>query len=84
MGSSITVSEPPVIAFEAKSEKILYATIVRNGKERFISGPVDIRGARYTGVVDETIESGRNYYYLQVVYKDGTIAWSSPIWVEKR
>ncbi|HEX9615614.1 MAG TPA: DUF3604 domain-containing protein [Bacteroidota bacterium] len=84
MGNSITVSEPPMIAFEAKSEKILYATIVRNGKERFISGPVDIRGARYTGIIDDTIESGGNYYYLRVVYKDGTIAWSSPIWVHKR
>jgi len=82
MGSAIQISNPPVVSFEARSDRILYAYVVRNNNDRFISGPVDGRMARYVGVDDRTIEPGRNYYYLRVVYKDGNVAWSSPIWVE--
>ncbi|MEX1275395.1 MAG: CehA/McbA family metallohydrolase [Bacteroidota bacterium] len=84
MGSEIRATSRPVISFEARSDKLLYATIIRDNKERFISGPVDMRMARYTGVIDDTIEPGRHYYYLRVVCKDGTLAWSSPIWVDYR
>ena len=82
MGSEVRVSKPPIISFEARSDKLLYAYILRNGKERFVSGPIDARMARYVGIEDETIAPGKNYYYLRVVYKDGSVAWSSPIWVE--
>ncbi len=82
MGSEVRTDTPPVITFEARSDKLLYAYILRDNKERFVSGPIDMRMARYTGMVDETVEPGRHHYYLRVVYKDGTVAWSSPIWVE--
>ncbi len=84
MGSVITTSLPPVISFEARSDKLVYAYVIRDNKERFISGPVDMRMARYTGVVDDTVEPGLHFYYLRVIYKDGTAAWSSPIWVDYR
>jgi hypothetical protein len=84
MGSEIRTTSKPVISFEARSDRLLYASIIRDNKERFISGPVDMRMARYTGVIDESIEPGRHYYYLRVVYKDGMVAWSSPIWVDYR
>jgi len=81
MGSKITVSEPPTISFEARSLNILYAYIIRNNEELFISGSIGAGRFGYHGLKDDTIEPGKNYYYLRVVYKDGTMAWSSPIWV---
>lgn len=84
MGSELVVDEPPAISFAVKSDKMLYAYIVRNNEDRFISGKIDGRSARYRGVVDDTIAPGKNYYYLRVVYTNGTVAWSSPIWVEYR
>ncbi len=34
--------------------------------------------------VDNEAESGESYYYVRVIQVDGEIAWSSPIWVNKR
>ncbi len=81
MGSEITVDEPPAIHFEARSLNILYCYIIRNNEELFITGSIGAGRFGYRGLKDETIEPGMNYYYLRVVYKDGTVAWSSPIWV---
>ncbi len=81
MGSVITVNEPPVISFEARSINILYAYIIRNNEELFITGSIGAGRFGYHHLPDETIEPGKNFYYLRVVYKDGTVAWSSPIWV---
>jgi hypothetical protein len=81
MGSEITVHEPPAIHFEARSLNILYCYIIRNNEELFITGSIGAGRFGYRGLKDETIEPGVNYYYLRVVYKDGTVAWSSPIWV---
>ncbi|MGH2569325.1 MAG: hypothetical protein ACRDGA_13385, partial [Bacteroidota bacterium] len=84
MGSVLNTTSPPKISFEVRSDKLLYVYIIRNNRERFVSGPINMRMARYEGVVDETLQVGSNYYYLRVIYKDGTVAWSSPIWVEYR
>jgi hypothetical protein len=81
MGSRITVHEPPVISFEARSLNILYAYIIRNNEELFITGSIGAGRFGYHGIEDDTVPPGENYYYLRVVYKDGTVAWSSPIWV---
>jgi len=82
MGSYITTNEPPVISFEAKSYNILYAHIIRNNEELFVTGNIGGGWFRYRGIKDETIQPGTNFYYLRVAYKEGTLAWSSPIWVE--
>ena len=34
--------------------------------------------------VDNEAESGESYYYARVIQVDGEIAWSSPIWVNRR
>lgn len=81
MGSVITVHKPPIIAFEVRSYDILYAYIIRNNQELWVSGKIGGLRTGYKGLRDETIASGKNFYYLRVVYKDGTVAWSSPIWV---
>ena len=82
MGSKITVNEPPILQFEARSVDILYAYIIRNNNELFITGSIGAGRFGYHGLEDETIEPGENYYYVRVEYEDGTVAWSSPIWVE--
>ncbi|NIR50065.1 hypothetical protein GWO43_16295 [candidate division KSB1 bacterium] len=82
MGSSITVNEPPQIVFEVRSYDILYAYIIRNNEELFISGKIGGPLTAYKGLTDDTIPPGKNFYYLRVVFKDGKVAWSSPIWVE--
>jgi len=84
MGSAINVNAPPVISFEARSRDILYAYILRNNKELFVSGKIGGTLTAYKGLTDETIAPGKNFYYLRVVYTDGTVAWSSPIWVNYR
>jgi hypothetical protein len=81
MGSTVTIHEPPLISFEVRSYDILYAYILRNNKELFVSGKIGGARTGYKGLQDETIAPGKNFYYLRVVYKDGTVAWSSPIWV---
>jgi|TARA_B100000959_G_C14996305_1_gene630419 hypothetical protein len=81
MGSSISIQDPPLISFEAISDKIIYSYVVRNNKELFVSGKIGGPYYRYKGLKDETISRGENIYYLKVLYNDGTIAWSSPIWV---
>ena len=30
---------------------------------------------------DEEVEPGESYYYVRVEQSDGSLAWSSPIWV---
>jgi len=54
---------------------------LRNNKELFVSGKIGGTLTAYKGLTDETIAPGKNFYYLRVVYTDGTVAWSSPIWV---
>ena len=81
MGSFINIQDPPLISFEAISDKIIYSYVIRNNKELFVSGKIGGSYYRYRGLKDETISRGENIYYLKVLYNDGTIAWSSPIWV---
>ena len=81
MGSVITVDSPPKISFEARSTEVVYVYVIRNNKELFISGRVGAARTFYRGLTDETIAVGQNVYYLRVVYANGMVAWSSPIWV---
>lgn len=81
MGSILTVHEPPILSFEVRASDMLYTYIIRNNRELFISGKVGGDLTRYRGLKDESIPAGMNYYYLRVRYKDDTLAWSSPIWV---
>ena len=46
-----------------------------------MSGMVGGPNIRYKGVVDDAVKPGLNSYYLRIVCKDGTVAWSSPLWV---
>jgi len=84
MGSRLTVHEPPVLSFEVRALDMLYTYIIRNNEELFISGKIGGDVTRYRGMTDDSIPAGMNYYYLRVRYKDGTLAWSSPIWVDYR
>jgi hypothetical protein len=81
MGTRLTVHEPPVIIFEVRSHDLLYAYVLRNNKELFVSGKIGGDLTAYKGMRDETIAVGQNFYYLRVVFRNGTMAWSSPIWV---
>ncbi|HEX9652853.1 MAG TPA: DUF3604 domain-containing protein [bacterium] len=81
MGSVITVASPPSISFEARSTEVVYVYVIRNNEELFVSGRVGGERAFYRGLTDETLAVGRNVYYLRVVYSNGRLAWSSPIWV---
>jgi len=82
MGSEITTKQPPIISFKVRSSNILYAYVIRDNQELFISGKIGGAHTAYKGMRDETITPGKHFYYLRVVYKDDTISWSSPIWVD--
>lgn len=82
MGSIIRVEAPPKISFWVRAYDILYAYIVRNNEDLWVSGKIGGPNTGYRGLRDHTIPPGRNVYYLRVIYKDGTVAWSSPIWVD--
>jgi len=82
MGSEIISKTAPRIAFRALSNQIIYAYIIRDNEELFITGPVGGTRWEYRGLVDETVKPGKHFYYLRVTYKNGMLAWSSPIWVD--
>ncbi len=84
MGSIIRTDKPPTIAFRALSEKILYAYIIRDNREHFVTGAIGGSRWEYKGLPDNSVEPGNHSYYLRIVYRDGTVAWSSPIWVSYR
>ena len=81
MGSTVTTRTPPLIAFRALSDKILYAYIIRDNRELFVTGPIGGTRWEYKGLPDESVVPGEHFYYLRVTYENGMMAWSSPIWV---
>lgn len=56
--------------------------VIRNEKPVFSAAPrsASVR-LRYE---DQNPTSGQLYYYVRILQSDGQIAWSSPIWVERR
>ncbi len=81
MGSEIEIKQPPVISFEVRSHKLLYAYILRDNQHLFVSGKIGGNYTAYKNMKDTTVQPGSHFYYLRAVYTDGTAAWSSPIWV---
>ncbi len=81
MGSRIITVELPVISCNVRSNDMLYAYVIRNNDELFVTGNVGGSRTFFRGLRDDTIPPGENFYYLRVRYNDGTLAWSSPIWV---
>ncbi len=81
MGSEIEIKQPPVISFEIRSRDLLYAYILRDNQQLFVSGKIGGNYTAYKNMTDATVQPGSHFYYLRAVYTDGTVAWSSPIWV---
>lgn len=57
-----------------------YVVIVKNGEEVF-QRPVDGWEIQFNWI-DKASNNKNDYYYVKVRQKDGSRAWSSPIWVE--
>lgn len=81
MGSEIEIKQPPVISFEVRGSNLLYAYILRDNEQLFVSGKIGGDYTAYKNMKDTTVLPGSHFYYLRAVYTDGTVAWSSPIWV---
>ena len=81
MGSEIETDKPPVISFEVRSPDLLYAYILRDNEQLFVSGKIGGNYTAYKNMKDTTVVPGKHFYYLRAVYTNGTIAWCSPIWV---
>jgi len=85
MGEEITVRDldhKPMIRVNVESpKKIDRIEVIRNGKVIFQN--VCLENTCSVSFRDEKIKPSRkyNYYYVRVILRNGSRAWSSPIWV---
>ena len=84
MGDDVTVvGEVPEIRVKAVGTgTIATAEILRNNRVIYSVRPEQSEVA--LSFRDLEAEPGSNFYYTRVQQRDGQMAWSSPIWVERR
>lgn len=79
MGSEIRQKGRFPIAVEAASEvPITRVDLVRNGSDHLRTEP-NSKEVRWN--CEDTLTTGRAWYYVRVTQEDGEMAWSSPVWV---
>ncbi len=83
MGEAFTTTEPPTFQIHiAGTAPIKKVTLVRNEQDHQIlePGTQDLD----TTLTDPSPLEGENRYYLRIEQTDGNMAWTSPLWIEKR
>ncbi len=81
MGEEIKVDKGPV-SIRAKvsaREKLDYITVVKNNEDWYHFGGEGWE-SRFS-ITDDELPEKESFYYLRVLFKDGHMAWSSPVWV---
>jgi hypothetical protein len=82
MGEEFQDSGPLRIRVECDSESpIQYIEIVRNN-ETIHSFGGEGHASKFT-FEDKEVPAGTTWYYLRVTCRDGNMAWSSPVWVNR-
>jgi hypothetical protein len=81
MGEEFTTHEKPSIRVDVMgTHDIKWITIVRNNKDWYEYGGEGYRS--FFTVKDEEPPAGESFYYLRVLFEDGNMAWTSPVWVD--
>lgn len=79
-GEEIVTTKTPTIQVNVMdTTKLRWVILVRNNKDLHYYGG---EGTQCTYTYDDKeIPVGTSYYYLRIVFDNGNMAWSSPIWV---
>ncbi len=83
MGDAFVSGEAPALRLHAIGTGVIKRVdLIRDCKFVYTSSP----GVKETNFEfsDRDFTPGKHWYYVRVLQEDGQMAWSSPIWVEKR
>jgi hypothetical protein len=83
MGDIFTSSQPPVVKVRAIGTRPL-ARLVLIKNNKFVHTVEPNQKEVEFEYRDNDFQKGENYYYVRVEQSDGSLAWSSPIWVENQ
>ncbi len=84
MGEEITLNKDEIrsIYFNINADQeIKNVTLVKNCKDYIVFGS---KHGKEQVIFDYEKEQETDYYYLRVLFKDGTMAWTSPIWITEK
>ncbi len=83
MGEAFASSEPPLVKVRAIGTRpIARVTLIKNNEFVYTAEPGTKEAA--FEFRDDAPAKGESYYYARVEQSDGSLAWSSPIWVDLR
>lgn len=83
MGSVFESKDKPKLDFAVDgTAPIKRITIVRNEQNWHVIEPKAGETKLETSFIDEAPLDGENRYYLRIEQTDGSMAWSSPVWVK--
>ncbi|MER3415217.1 MAG: hypothetical protein C4297_03265 [Gemmataceae bacterium] len=83
MGDVVTLHKPPTLTVYVRGTAPLdKVEILKDSKPVHSFQP--LAGEEFRGQwTDDTSDTADHYYYVRVQQKDGELAWSSPIWVQR-
>jgi len=83
MGETFETREKPELVFAIDATAPLKrVTIVRNERNWHVIEPKNGESKLETSFTDESPLDGENRYYLRVEQSDGSMGWSSPVWIK--
>ena len=80
MGDAFLSSEMPVLKVKAVGTVPLSRIVVIKDNEFVYTAEPGTKQSSFE-FRDEKVQGGESYYYVRVEQSDGSLAWSSPIWV---
>ena len=83
MGEAFASREPVLVSVRAIGTRPLDRVVLIKNNEFVYAAEPGTREAAFEFRDDEPA-SGESYYYARVEQSDGSLAWSSPIWVDSR
>lgn len=83
MGDAFRSSDRPVVRVRAiGTQPLAKIVLIKNNQFTYTTEP-GTKEANFE-FSDSEAEEGESYYYVRVEQSDGSLAWSSPIWVDYR
>lgn len=83
MGDIFSTADPPVLKVKViGTGPIARLTVIKNN--RFVHTLAPNQKSVEFAYRDADFQPGESYYYVRVEQADGSLAWSSPIWVTRR
>ena len=83
MGEAFASSEAPLVEVRAIGTRPLERVVLIKNNEFVYTAEPGTREAAFS-FRDDAPDKGESYYYVRVEQSDGSLAWSSPIWVDYR